>query len=59
MSPKEWKAGKTFSRMSAGELAPSVAMRSSSPSVAKTVLTVMPVSAVKASSNGLIRPGSR
>ena len=44
---------------SAGERSPSARTRSSRPSRTNTVLTLMPESLLKASSNGWIRPGSR
>jgi hypothetical protein len=44
---------------SAGELAPSAAMRSSSPLSMKIAAVVSPVSSVKASSTGWIRSGCR
>ncbi|MDT4866821.1 hypothetical protein FQZ97_1016980 [compost metagenome] len=44
---------------SAGDLAPSALTRSSRPSLTNTVLTLIPLSLVKASSRGWISLGSR
>src|SRR5690554_7535911 len=49
----------TVINKSAGERAPSALTRSIRPSLTNTVLTLISVSAVKASSSGMIRPGSR
>ena len=49
----------TVSSTSAGLLAPSAFMRCSSPELAETTLTLMPVSLVKASNSGWISLVSR
>ena len=53
------RATSTVSSTSAGELAPSVLMRCSSPELAEITLTLMPVSLVKASNRGWISFCSR